>query len=129
MLDGTWYGVSGSGTATGRSGQINLLMSSMSISVVNTKTNGNSGTSYVTYRQYWDYEFQNYNFQALLYLDAEQVSLQHTGSNTWSLKNTDGFATLMLTSETTAIVTQQGTVDTQDGKYSYSVRYTIKKLY
>ena len=129
VLNGSWYGVSGSGTATGKSGQINLLMSSMSISVVNTQINGDNGTSYVTYRQYWNYKFQNYNFQALLYLDAEQVSIKHTGSNTWSLENTDGFATLMLTSETTAIVTQQGTVDTQDGKYSYSVRYTIKKLY
>ena len=128
VLNGSWYGVSGSGTATGRSGQINLIMSRMSISIVNTQVNGSNGMLYVTYRQYWDYEYQNYDFQALLYLDAEEVTMRHTGSNTWSLENTDGFATVMLTSATTAIVTQQGIVETDDGQYNYSVRYTIRKL-
>ena len=131
VLNGNWYGVSGSGTAKGRSGTIIALMSSMSISIVATNVSGGTGTTYITARQYWNYTYQGYSYSYLLYCDAEPMPLTHVGSNTWRLETSvdsnSVAATIMLTSEREAIVTQNGTLDTDDGKYSYSARYTIRK--
>ena len=128
-LNGTWIGVNGSGTANGRSGAISALMSSMNVSIVNAQVSGNTGTLYITCRQNWNYEFKGYGHNMLLYCDAEKVNMLHVGSDTWLIEGWNGSAsvTVMLTSQTTAIITQQGTVNTEDGTYSYSARLTAKK--
>ena len=128
VLNGEWYGLSGSGTATGEGGTYGLLLSSMTISIVKTQVTGNTGTSYITYRQTWTTSDGVWDYRTLLYGDAEKMNMSHVGSDMWRLEGSDGtVVTVTLTSETTAIVTQDGTADIEGYPYDYSVRYTIRK--
>ena len=80
VLNGDWYGVSGSGIAIGSNGTFNLIMSQIKISIVNTQITGNVGTLYITYRHYWDCNEDIYNTY-LLYGDAELRNMAHVGNN------------------------------------------------
>ena len=134
VLNGNWYGVSGSGTATGADGTFNVIMSNMSLTVARTQINGNTGTAYFTYRQRWNTEDEDdyyyYHHTTLLYGDNEFANLQHVGSDTWKCTFSDGtVAVITFTSETTAMVTQDGTANIDGVPYRYSVRYTLRKGY
>ena len=135
VLNGEWYGLSGSGTITDDDSTYGLLLSSMTISVIKTQVTGqtgiftgNTGTSYITFRQRWAISDGGISYKVLLYGDAERQDMSHVGVDMWRLEGSDGtVVTVTLTSETTAIVTEDGTVDIEGYPCKYSVRYTIKK--
>ncbi len=128
MLNGEWYGLSGSGTATGEGGTYGLLLSSMTMSIMKTQVTGQTGTLYITLRQTWETSDDDWEYSTLLYGDAERLDMSHVGVDMWRLEGSDGtVVTVTLTSETTAIVTQDGIADIEGYPYEYSVRYTIKK--
>ena len=122
VADGTWEGISGSGTATGVDGQYTLDMQSINATVWGTKITGNTGETYITQRSYWNCYGQNGLFilRLLLRGDALKGILVHVGVNTWRCENTENnedILTITLISNTTAIVKQEYPVEV--GGYSY----------
>lgn len=130
VMNGSWYGSSGSGTAVDTQGETyNIILSSMSVSIVATKITGNTGETYITDREYWNYEDSGYITEILLYSDAEHVNMRHIGTDTWRLIWSDGTVVkIMFTSEKAAIIEQSGTTEVDGSRYSYSVRGTINKI-
>ena len=130
VMNGVWYGDSGSGTATNSGQTFNLMMNNMQIRIFNTQIIGNSGTTYISYRQYWDYDdsVSDYITRVTLYGDAEEARMIHTGNNVWQCTFLDGtIATITFLSEREAMVTQNGTTKVDNVTYSYSLRYTMSK--
>lgn len=128
ILNGDWRGVSGSGTATGRLGTINAILSSMSASIVRTQITGNTGTAYVTSRQYWDYVYNNRGHTFLLYSDVAPVNISRIDGDTWRLDGEYNTTVIIIfTSETTAMITQEGNTVVNGDTYHYSARYTVEK--
>ena len=129
ILNGDWHSVSGSGTATGRLGTINAILQRMSASIVRTQITGNTGTALVTFRQYWDYVYNNYGGTFLLYSDVAPVNISRIDTDTWRLDGEHETVVIILfTSETTAIIMQEGNAVVNGGDtYHYSARYTVEK--
>lgn len=131
VLNGDWYGMSGNGTATNSNGTYNIRMYKTYITITGTQIIGNSGTMYVTYRENWDYSNLNqiYSGGVLLHGDNAKINIKHTGVNTWRSDNSDGTVIIItITSDTTAIVTQESTVILDNISYPYSAKFTIQKI-
>jgi hypothetical protein len=127
-LEGTWNGISGSGMVTNTDTIIGLLMSHMSISFTQPQIAGDRGTTYITQEQYWDYTDGEQTYQASLDGDKVQNSITHIGADTWQLNTTDNTTTtITLTSETTAEVTQDGTVKIDGYLWQYHINYVLHK--
>ena len=130
VLNGEWYGVSGSGRAVDANGSYSLMMYSITATIAETKITGNSGISYITYRENWDYSNANSNYttRVTLFGDNEEVAMRHVGSNTWECIFSDGTTvTIRFTSNSRAMITQAGTTTINGYTYQYSVNGTIQK--
>ena len=130
VLNGEWYGVSGSGRATDANGSYSLMMYSITATIAETKITGDSGISYITYRENWDYNNANsdYTTRVTLFGDNEEVAMRHVGSNTWECIFSDGTTvTIRFTSNSRAMITQAGTTTINGYTYQYSVNGTIQK--
>ena len=132
VMNGNWYGVSGSGTATGFDGTFNLQLLSMTFSTSGTQISDNIGTSYVTTMQYWNCDYNGYIYP--LKTDNALIDMVHVGNNTWQLNASDKVVndtvmTITFTSETTAIVSQEGVAIFHNNPYNFSLQYTIRKGY
>ena len=130
LMNGDWYGVSGSGTATDTSGSYSLIMYSIQANIMETQLSGNYGKTYMTYREYWDYDETNSDYitRVSMYGDNEELDMRHVGSNTWQCIALDGTSlTLKFTSSSTAMITQEGIAVVDGRSYTYSVKGTIQK--
>lgn len=131
VLEGEWYGMSGSGTATNANGTYNIRMYKTYITITDAQIIGNYGTMYVTYRENWDYDNLDelYSGGVLLHGDDIKINITHTGVNTWRSDNSDGTILIItITSDTTAIVTQESTIILDNISYHYSAKFTLQKI-
>ena len=131
VLNGNWYGVSGSGHANNADGTyaFTLILASMSVNVFGMQVSGSTCSGYLTHRQYWNCYAPSgiYITRIVLYGDAVYGQLIHTGNNTWSIETPEQVITVMLTSPNTAIVTDDSTMTINNTEYPYTLRYTIRK--
>ena len=133
LLDGEWVGISMSGYATGEEGTFHVELSNMSATIWDTQIAGNNGTFYITSRENWRYSYEGYVGYVGLDADAERVTMQHIGSNTWRCEGAyNTVLTIQVLSNSTAMITQEGTAifggRFEGHSYRYSVKGTIRKL-
>ena len=136
ILDGTWKGVSGSGTATGPDGTYTLKMTSASARLADTQARGDTGmTSLKSYSNYWDaYQEGMRTTSVKMWRPSGVLDIRRTASNTWELDLTSGQSKLelRLLSETELSVTEEGTFDVEHAHgsdtYGYVARYTLTKI-
>ena len=130
VFNGAWRGVSGSGKAMDANGTYGIKMYGINANIIGTRISGNSGSSYITYREYWDYDDGRsaYITRITLYGDAEEVSMSHTGTDEWRCVFSDGTVIdIIFVSEKEMIVEQTGTAKISSETYEYKVRYTMEK--
>lgn len=136
ILDGTWKGVSGSGTATGPDGTYTLKMTSASARLADTQARGDAGmTSLKSYSSYWDaYQDGMRTTSVKMWRPSGVLDIRRTASNTWELDLASGQSKLelRLLSETELSVTEEGTFDVEHAHgsdtYGYVARYTLTKI-
>ena len=130
VLNGDWYGVNGSGLATGVDETYNVIMSSINLRIIGVQVTNNNLTGYLTHRQLWNCYDKNRQFvtRLLLYRDNSNFTMTRIGANMWEAKGNDGsFLIMQFISETTAIVTQETTENIRGRDYHYYVIGTIQK--
>ena len=133
LAEGRWYGLSGSGSATGSDGTYSLIMSSVDFSVFELKITGDTATAYITNRQYWSCYAGTYLGRVLLYCDYEEMTFSHVDVNTWYSEDADGTSyTLRFISEDTVLIEQEGpftgdSITNDSITYHYSIKYTAKR--
>lgn len=124
QLTGTWLASKGSGTGTGSTGNYSFIVTDMSITLGDFD---NAGTTIFSSTATWDiYENGIYITSLVLKNDKEKIKLIQTGNNVW--ESDDGDVIITLTSATTAIVKDSGTIDVDDIDYYYTGEYTLTKI-
>ncbi len=130
VMNGEWYGVEGSGLATGTEGLYSMVMSSISVNIFGTQVANNTLTAYMAHRQRWNCYNQNGQFvtRAVIYRDNSILNMTRIGRNIWEAKAQDGlFLIIQFTSETTALITLETTANVEERDYRYYVVGTIQK--
>ena len=130
IMDGTWIGSNGTGTASGPDGVFSLNMISNSATFADTSATSTSGTTTATASALWDvYQNGTYIRSIPLEYNNEAVEIVRTGTNTWrfTFPSNESKITFTLTSETTANVKEEGNFGLGSYVYSYSGTYTMTK--
>ena len=128
VLAGTWNGIDGSGMVMNTGRSVGLLMSHMSITFTRPQMVEDVGTTSITQGQYWDYTDGVQIYQAQLAGNNIQNNITHIGADTWQLDASDGTKTIIvITSDITAEVTQEGMENSSGSLYQYSVQYKMQK--
>ncbi len=131
VLAGTWYGVSGSGTATGVEGLFTAELETMRERFMDVEISGDIGTAFMTGYQTWRVVHQPSNdaWRVRFNNYRDEVNIVHIGSDTWRLEYSydtgeSTTLTLKLTSSKTLEATQSG-VTAIDG-YAYDYDFTLQ---
>ncbi|MBQ7263378.1 MAG: hypothetical protein IJR14_06610 [Synergistaceae bacterium] len=131
ILDGTWKGVSGSGTATGPDGTFDLDLSYATASFVGTSGAGGRATTTVTADALWHvFHGEAWVRSIRLTHDDEGITLVRTGANAWEWTFPSGESrlTITMTSSTTATIVEEGIFALDGWRYRYAASYRMTKI-
>ena len=130
IMNGSWMGSNGSGTASGPDGVFLLQMISCLGTFTKTNATSTSGETTATVSAIWD-AYQNGAFIRSIPLEYtnETVKIMRIGTNTWrfTFPSNESKITFTFTSETTASVKEEGNFGLGSYVYSYSATYTMTK--
>lgn len=134
VLAGTWYGLGGSGTATGVEGLFTAELETMRERFINVEINGDTGTALMTGYQTWRVVHQPSNdaYRVRFNNYRDEVNIVHIGSDTWRLEYSydTGESTtviLKLTSAKTLEASQSGVTEIDGYVYDYDFTLQARK--
>ena len=130
VLTGTWYGISGSGTATGPDGTYDLTMRTLRARFSEIQVTGDTGTAKLTGFQVWNANTRSgvYTRTVRLESNSDEMTLIHVGSDTWRCEYLNGTVlTLKMETEKTGQATQEGIVDIGGYVYNYTATIEVRK--
>lgn len=134
VLSGTWYGLSGSGTATGSDGRYRLEMVRTRARISRVEIEGETGTALLTGYQDWRAIHSSMEYASVVRLESmqDEMALVHIGSNMWRMEYPDGLdysatLTIKLTSNRTGEATPTGVVDIEGYLYSYTMNMELRE--
>ena len=129
LMTGTWYVSNASGTATGATGIYSL---SIGIQATFGEFDDEGTTVLTAYEDMDAYQNDNYITTISFRSNNDLITLTEVGTDTWKLVFHDGDDNrefkITLTSATTVIVNESGTVYVDSIPYTYVAEYTLSKM-
>lgn len=131
VLNGRWYGLSGSGTASAAGETLNAEMNILSANISNVQISGSSGTATVTGNHSWSVWHQDGSYATTFEFKStsDTISMTHAGVNTWRcVFSTGEVITMKATSSTTLDITQEGRGYKDGIYYDYALNMSAEKI-
>jgi hypothetical protein len=129
-LSGTWNAVRGTATVGPNEQTVALTLNRGTVDIDLATTSSNGATAYIGYDFYWNARIDGRDVTEHYDHTSDRVTVKRDGPDTFSYIYTDGNQiSVKITSNTTATVTETGTIDYGSDKYPYRGKYYLEKEY